>query len=548
MFKTINSKLLSLACLITASFFVIGMSSYSSIKNSDTYLTMLYEENLKPTNSVHAIRAHINNARSELLLSFQHSPDSEFAHMHDHSIELHIDRINKSLSEANSMSVKTLNSTNFNQQETDLLQNVNNNLKHITTNGFQQSINSINDGDFSKSNELLLTLINPEYNKVNEMLVNLTNKLEKLSGTIVKKSHNDNKTNLYIIGSTVILSLVITLTLFYFFVFRIRNCIASLNCVSENVSKGDLTKRILVNGDDEFSSISLKINEIIGSFQHVILDNNRYLDELTKTTEESTAVAEKTKRNAFEQQNQTDLIATAMNEFSATVREVAQNTNSAADASNQASESANRGQHIVYENIVLIENLSTRLNESVETMHNLSQYSDEIGSVVNVIKGISEQTNLLALNAAIEAARAGEQGRGFAVVADEVRNLANRTQQSTVVIMSTVERLQELAKLSSDKLDQEAENTRLVVRKAKEAGEVLTKITNNVDLIMSLNMQIATATEEQSLVTEEINQNVVAISELSNQTAKAANHNTEIISQLVDLTEHVSQEMRKYKI
>lgn len=548
MLKTIYSKIVCTAFVMTAAFVVIGTESYTALKNSDRHLTSLYEVNLKSTNMINNIRSHINNARTALLLTLQHDPNSGFFLMHDHPINTHIDFIKKSLIDTKILLGAIQSDINLDQPEVKLLNEITQNLKSLDEKGFQQAIKSIETGNFIQANEIILVLINPEYNKMNELILTLISQLEKQTGTLKTKSSEDNNTNLAIVSFSVIVSLFITLVLFYLMTSRINACIRSLSYVSDNVSKGDLTKRITVSGDDEFTTISLKVNAIIDNFQHVILDNNNYNKKLTKTTDESTLIAEETKKNAFEQQDQISIIATAMNELSATVKEVAQNTNFAAEASNQAYTSVTLGQQTVCENISLIENLSGNLAQVVETMHNLSKYTDEIGSVISVINGISEQTNLLALNAAIEAARAGEQGRGFAVVADEVRSLANRTKQSTVEIMSTVQSLQDVAKLSSEKLYQEAKNTILVVDKSREAGDMLAQIMKNVDYIMSLNIQIATAAEEQSLVTEEINQNVVDINELSIKTAEGANNNTEIISQLIELAVDINQEMQKFKI
>jgi methyl-accepting chemotaxis protein len=202
----------------------------------------------------------------------------------------------------------------------------------------------------------------------------------------------------------------------------------------------------------------------------------------------------------------------------------------------------------VKENIAMIESLSIEMQESVSAMKSLAQHAEDIGSVVDVIQSISEQTNLLALNAAIEAARAGEQGRGFAVVADEVRTLASRTQQSTQEIQQTIQNLQQGSRDATHRLEQGAENAQQAAIEAQKVGDALTEITESVDQINAMNAQIATAAEEQSSVTEEINRNISSISDISNQTASGAEQSSAASHELAKLAETMQAEIEKFKV
>ncbi|HIF9004687.1 TPA: methyl-accepting chemotaxis protein, partial [Vibrio cholerae] len=239
-------------------------------------------------------------------------------------------------------------------------------------------------------------------------------------------------------------------------------------------------------------------------------------------------------------------IAAAIHQFTATVHEVAQSAGLAAEASEEAEQAAMQGRKVVEENIAMIEGLSNDLQKMLAAMQLLAKDSEDIGSVVDVIQSISEQTNLLALNAAIEAARAGEQGRGFAVVADEVRTLASRTQESTKQILQTVQRLQQSSRDSANLIEQGVSGASKAVEKARLAGTALSQITANVDRISTMNTQIATASEEQSAVTEEINKNIITISEISNQTALGAQQSSEATLELARLAESMQQEVARY--
>ncbi len=228
------------------------------------------------------------------------------------------------------------------------------------------------------------------------------------------------------------------------------------------------------------------------------------------------------KGTVLEQKDEVDKVATAMTEMSATVHEVARNATEAAEAAQRADEETSKGKSVVSQAIEAIDLLANEVNDAAQVIHRLEQDSDEIGAVLDVIRGIAEQTNLLALNAAIEAARAGEQGRGFAVVADEVRTLAQRTQQSTQEIQNMIERLQSGAQDAVKAMEQGRSRAQVGVEQAAEAGTSLETIAQAVGTISDMNTQIATAAEEQSVVAEEINLNIVAISDMIDKVATDA--------------------------
>ncbi|MBI2779856.1 MAG: PAS domain-containing protein [Gammaproteobacteria bacterium] len=240
--------------------------------------------------------------------------------------------------------------------------------------------------------------------------------------------------------------------------------------------------------------------------------------QLAAAAEQLTAVTQGTRQ----QQLEIDQVATAMNEMSATVHDVARNAGQAASAARNADAEAQKGKRVVGDNIDAIDALAAEVERAAQVIQKLEAESGSIGTVVDVIKSIAEQTNLLALNAAIEAARAGEQGRGFAVVADEVRTLASRTQQSTQEIQQMIQRLQSGASEAAKVMVQGRSQAQDAVKQAAQAGESLESITRAVANITDMNTQITSAAEEQSAVSEEINRNIVNISQIGNQTAAAA--------------------------
>ena len=312
--------------------------------------------------------------------------------------------------------------------------------------------------------------------------------------------------------------------------------------------EGDLTKRLDESSHNEFGNLSHWFNTFMGKLQSIIIELKDATVNISQASDVMTDVTHETSDGVRQQQTETDQIATAVNEMNASVHEVANHAVIAAEAASEANNSASEGQGIVNKTVSEIETLATEVERAAEVIHTLEQESDEIGSVLGVIKGISEQTNLLALNAAIEAARAGEQGRGFAVVADEVRTLAGRSQDSAKEIEKMVERLQEGARNAVNVMDEGKDKANSVVKQAEQAGEALNTITSSVMKINEMNIQIASAAEEQSSVAESINQGIVNISQIADKTASGAEQSTQSSNELSQLSERLKGLVAQFKV
>jgi methyl-accepting chemotaxis protein len=246
--------------------------------------------------------------------------------------------------------------------------------------------------------------------------------------------------------------------------------------------------------------------------------------------------------------NEIEQVATAMNEMTMTVQEVARNADQAASSAIEASSHAEKGGNVIRQTVASVGLLTGEIDRSSEAIHKLKIDSENISSVLDVIKSIADQTNLLALNAAIEAARAGEQGRGFAVVADEVRSLAQRTQQSTSEIELMIDKIQSGTNNVVDSMNKSREQTLQVVNKIDETGHVLTLITSSIVSINDMNCQIATAAEQQATVAEEINRNVVNVQELTTQSAASTSQASTTSHELAKLGEALRNQVRHFKI
>jgi len=347
---------------------------------------------------------------------------------------------------------------------------------------------------------------------------------------------------------TVIMVLLASIAGGIFSVTLTKPIIKLKSTVLEIDKNNDLTKRVDVKGTDEIGQMSSSFNHLLDVFHESIIQVANATGLVATAAEEMTANTIETRDGVSRQFDEVDQVATAINEMSATVLEVARNAEQAAKSAEQANEHAVIGNNVVQENIKAINRLSTEIQTATDVIQRLNNESKNIGSVLDVIKGIAEQTNLLALNAAIEAARAGEQGRGFAVVADEVRTLAGRTQQATVEIESMITALQLGTKDAVKVMEQSQEMTEASVLQASLAGNSLETITSSINSITEMNTMIASAAEQQSAVTEEINKNIVAISQLAEQSTAASHKTSNSSEQLTELAQDLQVLISKFKI
>lgn len=310
---------------------------------------------------------------------------------------------------------------------------------------------------------------------------------------------------------------------------------------------GDLTKMLKESSGDELGECAHWFNSFVGKLRTMILEIFDYAGELRKASDHMEQIAQQTSTNVLRQQTETDQVATAMNQMAAAVQEVSRNATQAADAALRADDEARQGKDIMGHTSRAIGALAGEVETAGGVIQQLAKDSNDISVVLDVIRGIAEQTNLLALNAAIEAARAGEQGRGFAVVADEVRTLAERTQRSTQEIQKMIEGLQRRAKDAVDVMQRGQKQATASVEQAALAEASLQTITRVVDDISDMCTQIAAAAEEQDKVSTEINRNVGNISGLASQTAADAGNVAGANRQMTDMAEGLQQLLKQFR-
>lgn len=352
------------------------------------------------------------------------------------------------------------------------------------------------------------------------------------------------------IGTMTVIGILILTALCIFFVYRIILPINNLKVTMQDIAagEGDLTQRLPEKGNDEINQVASAFNQFVSKIQHTLIQTSDSMNDLNSATTTLTGLAQQNSESVNKQRVETQQVATAITEMAATVKEIAHSADSAASAAREANNEAAEGKEAMNDTVNAIDSMAAEVTNAAEVINRLETDSESIGSVLDVIRGIADQTNLLALNAAIEAARAGEQGRGFAVVADEVRTLAKRTQDSTSEIHSIIENLQSGTRNAAQVMGGGLTAAKQTVETAGRAGDALNNIVQSVTTIMDMNTQIATASEEHTTVTEEIDRSVVRISEVSEAAAEGSSKTAGKSEELSDLGVKLKALVTQFKL
>ncbi|EGM70883.1 methyl-accepting chemotaxis protein [Shewanella sp. HN-41] len=352
------------------------------------------------------------------------------------------------------------------------------------------------------------------------------------------------------IGIMVFILIAVLLSVITYLI--IRSIINPVERITQVISRievsKDLTLRCDASTQDELGEIAQHFNSMVDSFQQLIEQVIESVATINTSCKRVSENAIRASEGVTQQLNETDMVATAITEMGATIDEIAKTTELAALKAGKTHDNAQMGQTEVEQTIHKIEQLAQQINGSASVVDELEHDSETIGSVLDVIRGIAEQTNLLALNAAIEAARAGEQGRGFAVVADEVRSLAMRTQSSTQEIANIIQTLQSRTRSIVQLMDASQKQGAESAEQAAAAGELLKLINTDVRNIMDMSTQIAAAIEEQSMVAAEVNKNVVVIRDIAQESSQAADANASASDELKAQAEYLHRAVSNFKI
>ncbi|MAG65694.1 MAG: chemotaxis protein [Pseudomonadales bacterium] len=403
--------------------------------------------------------------------------------------------------------------------------------------------------DFSRLGELSAQM-NGSYDGV---IASMSRFRDAQQAAFEEAFENTDSANTSLISTGVILAIVVTVLLFATAVPIVRGIKQSIDDVVRSLKdiaqeNGDLTVRIETKSEDEIGELVYWFNQFMDKLQGVVRDVVEASLPLSNLAQNLRGVTEETQRTIDVQQTSATNAKRAVDTMSGSVDGVAHSAAQAASDANEATSAASEGRQIVQQTVTSIQQLADNVRETADVIARLEADSNKVGSVLDVIKGIAEQTNLLALNAAIEAARAGEQGRGFAVVADEVRTLASRTQQSTEEIQSTIEQLQNAAHSAVEVMARGTEQASNSVETANKAGSSLETITSTIGRINQMNEQIAHNTEDQRTVAVDIVRHVDEIHERTEQTANRSGELGTMCNELADLAQHLESIAKQFRV
>ena len=383
--------------------------------------------------------------------------------------------------------------------------------------------------------------------KISISVDKLLEKSAKRSDLALDKQSNYIETSYLLLLGSILVS-VTGLALLFIVISQALKALHVIVNDLKQMAGGDMSVAIKITRKDEVGEIQQASETMRGHLENMIKEIMNTSLQLSSSSEEMSHVTDETKEQLHRQQMETEEVATAMNQMTATVHEVSNNIRSTATAAEQANHETQEGKHVVDAAAKKISELAKHIRTAEETIQKLEKDSINITSVLDVINGVAEQTNLLALNAAIEAARAGEHGRGFAVVADEVRTLASRTQSSTEEIKTMIDGLNNGTRNAVEVMNISCNQAEGVVEEASQASEMLGSILTAVSQINEMSEQISTAASEQTHVAEEINRKIVAITNVASQTGESANKISEGSHELAAMSVSLENMVTRFKV
>jgi methyl-accepting chemotaxis protein len=534
-FKTRLVMLVSLAAVLMVA---IGSMGLKGMRDSNASLDNLYHDRLVGTGQVGQIMALMRDNRVQLLLALQHDPQNSFKDLHAHPITLHGDIVQDNIAKISAIWQDYMTHPRG-AEEQRLADEFSTTRAVFVNEGLKAVMAALQAEQFEQAGSLTLTRLDESFAAANAAADKLLQlQLDLAEAQFVAAQSQYRWIRNAAIGLLAV-ALALCIWLAWGIISAIGKAVAALERASGQMAQGDLTITADYQGEDELGRVAKAFNQMRERFHAMVQQVSGATAQLAAAAQQTSAASLQAGSGVRRQQSEIEQVATAMHEMTTTVQEVAHSATGAAQAAQQADQEAAVGKRVVGQTVEVIDALAHEVEKAATVIRQLEQDSDKIGGVLEVIRSIAEQTNLLALNAAIEAARAGEQGRGFAVVADEVRTLASRTQQSTTEIQGMIEKLQSGSSNAMKVMEASCSQARKGVEQVAQAGASLDCITLSVATINDMNAQIASAAEEQSSVAEDINRTIVTVSEVAEQVSVGAQQTAATSEELARLAEQL---------
>ncbi len=545
---SIKYKILIIMLIGFVSVTTAGVLGLVGMNRSNAEIDNLYKENMTNVLSIAQITNLMRDNRIQLLLSLQHDPrNPEIVALHDHGIQFHTDQVTKNIEEITAI-WKTYTSGVMSAEERKLAENFAEKRGRFVKEGLLPTREALLAGNFDEAVKLTLTRTNPLFKEANDASQAIFSNEKAEAKSTFEKSESSFKTIRLLVISAIMGSILISLILGVMIIRSVSSAAATLSSASEALARGDLTQRSRMTSTDELGIIGRSFDAMAESFGQTIARVSASATQVAQAATQVHDTAERIATGSEEVASQTSTVATAGEEMAATSGDIAQNCQYAVEAANLAGQTAQKGFDVVKQTIDGIRFRGAKTKENALIIGSLGTRSDQIGEIVATIEDIADQTNLLALNAAIEAARAGEQGRGFAVVADEVRALAERTTRATKEISEMIKAIQSETHQAIISMEEGVKGTE---RGALEAAQLETSLTAILEQINSVAMQvsqIATAAEEQTATTSEISSNMMQITEVVHQSSRGAQESVSVAAQLSGNAEELQRLVHQFKV
>lgn len=544
----IKTKILIILLVGCLSVIFAGVLGLVGMKKSNAEIEGIYKENMTNALKVGRIMEMMRDNRIHTLLALQHNPATpEIVKLHDHAITFHTDIVKKNIEEITRLWGDYTSGT-LSEMEKKLADDFAAKRAIFVKEGLLPAIEAELAGQFDEAARLIVTRCNPTFKPADEAAkAIMANEAAEAKKTFEAAEANYRKT-LALVIAAIVGSVLVAAILGFMIIRSISAAAGSLIQASKAMASGDLTQRVRLASKDELGTIGDSFDAMADSFSRALNKVAESSNQVAVAAEQVNSTAERIATGAEEVASQAATVATAGEEMSATSGDIAQNCQFAAEGAQRASQSAQKGFEIVKHTVDGIKARGAKTRENAKIVESLGARSDQIGAIVATIEDIADQTNLLALNAAIEAARAGEQGRGFAVVADEVRALAERTTRATKEISEMIKAVQGETKQAIVSME---EGVRGTEQGAAEAGQLETSLNDILqqinDVAMQVN-QIATAAEEQTATTSEISSNMLQITQVVQETASGAHQSATAAAQLNGNAEELQRLVRQFKL
>ncbi len=546
---SIKTKITIILLVGCVSVMVAGFLGLAGMKGSNNDIENLYKESLTNVTRFSHIMGLMRDNRIQLLLALQHNPAApDIVKLHDHAMELHLNSVKKNIEEIAAIWKEYTGSGTLSVEEKKMADDFAEKRGIFVKEGLLPVHDLVLAGNFPEATRLTITKINPLFKTANEAALKLYEN-EQAQG---KKAYDDAvkqyRTTMALVVGAIIASILVSVILGFMIIRSISSAAASLVDASSAMAHGDLSRRVRLTSRDELGAIGDSFDIMADSFSQAIRKVAESSAQVAVAASQVNSTAERIATGAEEVASQAATVATAGEEMSATSGDIAQNCQMAAEGAQQASRSAHNGAEVVKNTVVVMGLIAAKVKESASTVESLGARSDQIGAIIGTIEDIADQTNLLALNAAIEAARAGEQGRGFAVVADEVRALAERTTRATREIGEMIKAIQSETRGAVAAMEQGVRQVESGTAEAAKSGEALSDILEQINAVAMQVNQIATAAEEQTATTSEISSNMMQITEVVQDTASGAHQSATAAAQLNGNAEELQRLVQQFKL